>query len=143
VTVSPDGKRLVSTSEKTVKVWDAATGREVLALQGHTSGVNSVAASPDDKPFVSGWADRTVKVWDAAAGQKVFALHRRPHQGLTFAFTEHSTFLVGRLPQAHFRLAYRYLHLRCWSCSQRHGQRTIPSLRQHVPGSHRDRRNLQ
>ena len=37
---SPDGKRIVSGSDdKTVKVWDAATGKEILSLKGHTSGV--------------------------------------------------------------------------------------------------------
>ena len=32
-----------------MKVWDAATGQEMLTLKGHTSGVSSVAFSPDGK----------------------------------------------------------------------------------------------
>ena len=52
---SADGKRIVSGSEdKTVKVWDAATGQEVLTLKGHTGQVTSVAFSPDGKRIVSG-----------------------------------------------------------------------------------------
>ena len=40
VAFSPDGKRIASGSEdKTVKVWDAATGQEILTLKGHTSDV--------------------------------------------------------------------------------------------------------
>ena len=52
---SPDGKRIVSGSrDKTVKVWDAATGQETLTLKGHTGSVSSVAFSPDGKRIVSG-----------------------------------------------------------------------------------------
>ena len=37
VAFSPDGKRIVSGSnDKTLKVWDAATGQEMLTLKGHT-----------------------------------------------------------------------------------------------------------
>ena len=37
---SPDGRRIVSGSDdETVKVWDAATGQEMLTLKGHTDGV--------------------------------------------------------------------------------------------------------
>ena len=44
---SPDGKRLAAASwAETVKVLDAATGREELTLEGHNNYVNDVAFSP-------------------------------------------------------------------------------------------------
>ncbi len=35
-----------------------------LALEGHTSGIDSVAVSPDGRFIVSGSDDKTAKVWD-------------------------------------------------------------------------------
>jgi WD40 repeat protein len=65
VAFSPDGQRLASASvDKTVKVWDAATGQEVLTLKGHTGAVSSVAFSPDGTRLASAGAGG-VKVWDA------------------------------------------------------------------------------
>jgi WD40 repeat protein len=50
-----------------VKVWAVATGREELALKGHTDSVTSVAISGDGQRIVSGSRDGTVKVWDVPA----------------------------------------------------------------------------
>jgi WD40 repeat protein len=60
--------------DKTVKVWDAASGRELRTLSGHTGGVVSVAFSPDGKTIVSGSRDDTVKLWDTASGRELRTL---------------------------------------------------------------------
>jgi sterol desaturase/sphingolipid hydroxylase (fatty acid hydroxylase superfamily)/DNA-binding beta-propeller fold protein YncE len=84
VAVSADGACIVSGSaDRTVKVWDAATGKEKLTLTGHTGPVSSVALSPDGGRIVSGSHDRTVRVWDAAAGEQVLAL--RGHTGPVYS----------------------------------------------------------
>ena len=73
---SPDGQRLASAScDETVKVWDAATGQEILTLKGHTGAGLQRGVQPR-RPAARLRQLRigTVKVWDAATGQETLTL---------------------------------------------------------------------
>ncbi|KAK4643734.1 hypothetical protein QC761_0070960 [Podospora bellae-mahoneyi] len=70
VAFSPDGQRLASGSDdKTVKIWDPASGQCLQTLEGHYGSVHSVAISPDGQRLASGSGNKTVKIWDPASGQ--------------------------------------------------------------------------
>jgi hypothetical protein len=63
---SPDGARIVSASgDKTVRVWNAATGECELTLEEHSGAVYSACFSPDGARIVSASYDTTVRVWNA------------------------------------------------------------------------------
>lgn len=66
VKFSPDGKLLATGSfDRTIKLWDTASGQELATLTGHGDRVWRVAFSPDGKTLASASADRTVKLWGA------------------------------------------------------------------------------
>ena len=72
VVFSPDGKLLATSSkDKTVKLWDAASGKEIRTLRGHSGEVYSSAFSFDGKLLATAGEDHTVKLWDVAAGKDV------------------------------------------------------------------------
>jgi hypothetical protein len=52
-------------NDRTVKLWDTATGREVFTLRGHTAAVDALAFSPDGRRIVSCDIENTARVWDA------------------------------------------------------------------------------
>ena len=58
----------------TLKVWDVATGKCVVTLEGHSQYVQCVAVFPDGQSVVSGSWDKTLKVWDVATGKCVATL---------------------------------------------------------------------
>jgi WD40 repeat protein len=68
VAFSPDGGYVATGSfDKTLKLWDAATGKEVKTLGGpggHQNLVLSTAFSPDGQMLASGSTDNTAKLWD-------------------------------------------------------------------------------
>jgi WD40 repeat protein len=88
VAFSPDGKQVVSGSwDRTVQLWDVATGAPLQTLEGHTSWVSSVAFSPDGKQVVSGSWDRTVRLWDAATGAPLQTLEGHTGSVSSVAFS--------------------------------------------------------
>ena len=72
VCISPDGRQLASGSDdKSVRVWDLSSGREVKKLEGHTSCVTSVCFRPDGRQLASGSDDKSVRLWDLSSGREV------------------------------------------------------------------------
>jgi WD40 repeat protein len=80
LSVTPDSTRVVlgigaplssysdEKDETVLRVWDLETGMCLHVLRGHTHGVWSVSATPDNRCAVSAGFDRTLRVWDLETG---------------------------------------------------------------------------
>ena len=76
VAFAPDGKTLASAGGNPnnfnpeegllgeLKLWEMASGHELLSFKGHTGSIKSVAFGPDSMRLASGSGDHTVKVWE-------------------------------------------------------------------------------
>ncbi|MGP8234921.1 MAG: protein kinase domain-containing protein, partial [Limisphaerales bacterium] len=81
VAYSPDGQRIVAACNNNgtaklweAKLWDAASGKELLTLKGHTNEITFVAFSPDSQRIATASSDGTAKVWDAASGRNLLTI---------------------------------------------------------------------
>lgn len=70
VAFSPDGRFALSGSwDKSLRLWELATGRCVRSCEGHTDFVRSVAFSPDGELVLSGSIDRALRLWQIDSGE--------------------------------------------------------------------------
>src|SRR5207253_1562335 len=60
---SPDGQRIATAAGGTVRLWAAATGRELPLSDSHHGPLAAVVLSPDGKTVVSWGADRMIRRW--------------------------------------------------------------------------------
>ncbi len=88
VAFSLDGKRLVTGSfDKSAKIWDLQSGKQILSLQGHTSSVNSVAFSPDGQRLATCSSDKTAIIWDIQSGKQILRLQGHTSSVNSVAFS--------------------------------------------------------
>ncbi len=86
---SPDGKRILTAagigtypeydeyywpSDKTARLWDTNTGKELMVLTGHDDLVNHAAFSPNGQYVVTASDDTTARLWDVKTGQQLTLL---------------------------------------------------------------------
>jgi WD40 repeat protein len=85
---SPDGRFVLTGSwDKTAKLWDSETGKEVRSFVGHKEWVTSVAFSPDGRLVLTGSKDDTARLWDAKTGRETcsFVGHSSEVRSVSFS----------------------------------------------------------
>jgi WD40 repeat protein len=75
VAIHPDSNFVATASkDKSIKLWDVNTGREVKSYLGHESTVTSIEFSSDGKTLISGSHDKTTRFWDVETAKEVFTI---------------------------------------------------------------------
>jgi len=74
VAASRDSNYVVTGSrDKSAKLWELSTGREVRSFLGHDFSVTTLDISRDGKYLLTGSNDETVKLWEVETGKEVFS----------------------------------------------------------------------
>jgi len=73
---TPDGKKIMGITQKnTVEMLDAATGKIIYELKGHTAIINNICFSADGKKIITGADDGNAIIWNAVTGKIIASLN--------------------------------------------------------------------
>jgi WD40 repeat protein len=95
---SPDGSIIASGSGwlgGPIKLWEAASGRELEPLEGHTSWISELVFSTDGQCLYSASGDQTVRIWDVGQRQCLATLRGSRHEVLGLALSPDGTTLAS------------------------------------------------
>ncbi len=87
VLFSPDGTRLSAGADKTIKLWDVKSGKDLIGFQEHKDNILGLAFSPDGKTLASTSADGTTRLTETTTGKVVFETAVQSARILTVAFS--------------------------------------------------------
>lgn len=77
IAFSSDSQLIASGSkDKTIKIWQVSTGKEIITLNGHSDHVTSVSISADNQILASASKDKTLKLWSLATGKLISTITR-------------------------------------------------------------------
>jgi len=88
VAFSPDGKKIAAAgADRTVRVFEVETGKQLVLIEDHADWIFEVAFSPDGKRLASAARDKTSKVFDVEKKESLvtFPTHALPVYTVSFS----------------------------------------------------------
>jgi hypothetical protein len=104
VEFSPDGARLAACGgDRTVRIFDVASHRELRRIEAHADWVMAIAWSPDGTKLASASRDKTAKILDANTGEVLVTYpgHEEQVFDLIFATDGQQVYSAGRGRELH------------------------------------------
>ena len=69
---SPDGQYILTASaDQTARLWEQASGKEIMTYRGHERSVNSAVFSPDGEYILTASHDQTARLWERSSGKQI------------------------------------------------------------------------
>jgi WD40 repeat protein len=104
VAFNPAGDKLAGcAADRSIRVWDVASGKQELLIEDHADWVMAVAFNQDGTQLVSGSRDKTSKVFDVKTGDAVITYpgHNESVFGVAFAADGKTVFSSGADRKVH------------------------------------------
>jgi predicted NACHT family NTPase len=95
VALSPDGRYVLTGSrDKTAKLWDVTTGKEIRTFSGHSDSINSVAFSPDGEYVITAGWDKLAQLWEVNTGKEIRTLSGHSDSIRSVAFSRDGKYIL-------------------------------------------------
>jgi WD40 repeat protein len=96
VAFSSDGRFMASGSaDKSVKLWEADSGKSIKAIMRHPSAIMCVSFSPDSNILAAGAEDGTITLWDLNYRERIRTLRGHRNRVWSVRFSPDGTILVS------------------------------------------------
>jgi WD40 repeat protein len=102
VALSPDGKLAATGSaDKTIKLWEVATGREIRSCLGSVGTVHQLAFGPEGKQLASIDAEYKLKLWEVETSREMCTIKLADDEILSVIFSPDGKSLVTGTEKNH------------------------------------------
>lgn len=91
IALTCDGALTATGCEKTLRIWDTASGRLARDLRGATSRINSLAFSPDGKVLASVDNEGSLTLWDSSTGALTRSVPAHVSESFSVAYSRDGT----------------------------------------------------